>query len=89
MNPALIPQRELNLHVLDSHVLQDLAIVDVPHGLIVPDFGGQQDGAQDDSPPVTWTDADLCVGEEPLQVDLVQRKVSIRRSLCVCVWRQL
>ena len=60
----------INSHVLHSDILQDLAVVDVPDGLVVPDLGGQQDGTQNDPLPVARTDVDLGVGQEPLQVDL-------------------
>lgn len=59
-----------NLHVLHGDVLQDLAVVHVPHGLVVPDFGGQQDGAQDDPLPVARADVHLSVRQQPLQVNL-------------------
>ncbi|TNN72566.1 hypothetical protein EYF80_017173 [Liparis tanakae] len=41
----------------------DLAVVDVPHGLVIPDFGRQQDGPQDDALPVGGADVQLGVGE--------------------------
>lgn len=59
-----------NLHVLHSDVLQDLAVVHIPHGLVVPDFRGQQDGAQDNPLPVARADVHLSVCQQPLQVNL-------------------
>lgn len=70
IKPTSFPKRETNSHVLHSDVLEDLAVVDVPDGLVVPDLGGQQDGTQDDSLPVPRTDVDLRVGQESLHVDL-------------------
>lgn len=64
------PPPSCRSHVLHGDVLEDLAVVDVPDGLIVPDLGGQQDSTKNDPLPVPWTDVDLCVGQEPLQVDL-------------------
>ena len=60
----------MNSHVLHSDVFEDLAVVHVPHGLVVPHLGGQQDGAENDPLPVPGSDVDLCVGQQPLQVDL-------------------
>lgn len=59
-----------HLHVLHCDVLENLAVVHVPDSLVVPDLRGQQDGTQDDSLPVPRTDVDLCIRQEPLQVDL-------------------
>lgn len=61
---------QTNSHVLHSDVLQDLAVVDVPDGLVVPDFGGQQDGSQDHALPVGRADVQLGVGQQALQVNL-------------------
>jgi len=36
------------LHVIDCRVFEDLAVVDVPNGLVVPHFAGQEDGTQED-----------------------------------------
>ncbi len=59
-----------NSHVLHSDVFKDLAVVDVPHSLVVPDFGSQQDGSQDDALPVGGADIQLSVGQQALQVHL-------------------
>lgn len=61
-------------HVLHGDVFEDLAVVHVPDGLVVPDLGGQQDGAQHHPLPVPGTDVDLGVGQQPLQVDLPHGK---------------
>ncbi|KAF3857431.1 hypothetical protein F7725_009291 [Dissostichus mawsoni] len=55
-------------HVLHCDVFEDLAVVDVPHSLVVPDLGGQQDGAENDPLPVTGTDVHLSVRQQPFQV---------------------
>lgn len=60
----------VNSHVLHCDVFEDLAVVDVPHGLVVPHFGGQQDGSQDDALPVGGADIQLGVGQQALQVHL-------------------
>ena len=57
-------------HVLHSDILENLAVVDVPDGLVIPHFGGQQDGSQDDALPVGGADIQLRVGQESLQVHL-------------------
>ena len=49
------------LHVVDVGVLEDLAVVDVPDGLVVPNFAGQQDRAQGDPLPTAGGDVDLSV----------------------------
>lgn len=59
-----------NIHVLHGDVLQDLAVVHVPHGLVIPDFRGQQDGSQDNPLPVAWADVNFSVCQQPLQVNL-------------------
>lgn len=59
-----------NLHVLHGDVLQDLAVVHVPHSLVIPDFRGQQDGTQDNPLPVARADVHLSVCQQPLQVNL-------------------
>lgn len=60
-------------HVLHRDVLEDLAIVHVPHGLVVPHLGGQQDGAEDDAFPVAGADVHLGVRQQPFQVNLQER----------------
>lgn len=57
-------------HILHRDVLQDLAVVHVPHRLVVPHLGGQQDGPQNNPLPVGWTDVNLCVCEKPFEVHL-------------------
>lgn len=59
-----------NSHVLHSDVFKDLAVVDIPDSLVIPDFGGQQDGSQDDALPVGGADIQLSVGQQALQVHL-------------------
>lgn len=51
-------------HVLHGEIFQDLAVVDVPHGLVIPDLAGQQDGAQRDALPAAGGDVDLGVLEQ-------------------------
>lgn len=61
-------------HVLNSDVFEDLTVVNVPHGLIVPDFRGQQDGSQNNPLPVTWANVQLGICQQPLQIYLQQRQ---------------
>lgn len=49
------------IHVLHCDVFEDLAVVYIPHGLVVPHFGGQQNGTQDNTLPVTRANVHLCV----------------------------
>lgn len=51
-----------DLHVLYGDVFEDLTVVHVPHGLIIPHFRRQQNGSQDDPLPVSRTDINLSVG---------------------------
>ena len=44
------------LHIFNCEILEDLAVVDVPHGLVVPDLGCEEDGAQGDALPRTGGD---------------------------------
>lgn len=62
--------RRGNSHILHGDVLEDLAVVDVPHRLVVPHLGRQQDGPQHDAFPVGGANVNLRVGQEPLQVHL-------------------
>ena len=48
-----------DLHVLHSEVLKNLTVVYVPDSLVVPDFAGQQDGAQCDTFPAARGDIHL------------------------------
>ena len=48
-----------DLHVLNSEVLKNLTVVYVPDSLVVPDFAGQQDGAQCDTFPAARGDIHL------------------------------
>ncbi|RUS84300.1 hypothetical protein EGW08_007944, partial [Elysia chlorotica] len=57
-----------HLHVVHLDVLEYLAEVDVPDSLVVPDFGGEDDGAQHHALPVARVDVDLRVGQQALQV---------------------
>lgn len=69
-----------NSHVLYSDILENLAIVDVPDRLVIPDLRRQEDGSQHNPFPVSGANVDLCVGEEPLQIHL-DRHISIVTSL--------
>lgn len=66
-------------HVLNSDVFEDLTVVDVPHGLIVPDFRGQEDGSQNNPLPVRWANVQLGIRQQPLQIYLQQRQWA-----CMC-----
>ena len=48
-------------HVLDGEVLEYLAIVDVPHSLVVPHLARQQDRAESDPLPAARRDVNLGV----------------------------
>ena len=61
-------------HVFYGDVFENLAVVDVPHGLVVPDLRRQQDGAQHDASPVAGHDLDLGVHQQTLQVHLYSRR---------------
>lgn len=61
-------------HVLHSDILEDLAVVNIPDRLVIPDLRGQEDGSQHDALPVGWANIDLRVSQEPLQINLTQRK---------------
>ena len=50
-----------NSHVLDGEVLEYLAIVDVPHSLVVPHLARQQDRAESDPLPAARRDVHLGV----------------------------
>lgn len=69
-----------NSHVLYSDILENLAIVDVPDRLVIPDLRRQEDGSQHNPFPVSGANVDLCVGEEPLQIHL-EKHISIVTSL--------
>ena len=61
-------QTLLHSHVLDGKVLEYLAVVDVPHSLVVPHLAGEQDGAEGDPLPTAGRDVHLGVLEQPLEV---------------------
>lgn len=63
-------------HVFHSDVLKNLAVVNVPDRLVIPDLGRQEDGSQHDTFPVGRANVDLSIGEEPLQVHLDKRHIS-------------
>lgn len=64
----------LNSHVLHSDVFKDLAVVDIPHSLVIPDFRSQQDGSQDNALPVGGADIQLSVSQQALQVHLEEEE---------------
>ena len=55
---------------------EDAAIVDIPHGLVVPHFGSKENRPQHHSLPANGVDLYLSVVEKPLQVDLPARQSS-------------
>lgn len=57
-------------HVLHRNVFEDLAVVDIPHSLVVPDLGGQQDGTKNNPFPVAGANIDLGIRQQPFQVHL-------------------
>ena len=58
------------VHVFNCDILEDLAVVDVPHCLVIPDFRGKQDCSENNSTPVARNDLNLCVGQQALEIDL-------------------
>lgn len=60
--------RNKNAHVVDVGVLQDLAVVDVPHRLVVPDLRCQHYRTEHDASPVRRTQVDFRVVEKTLDV---------------------
>lgn len=61
-------------HVFHGDILENLAVVDVPDRLVVPDFWSQEDGSEHDALPVGRANVDLGVSQEPLQIHLTRRK---------------
>lgn len=57
----LFPPAHTHSHVLHGDVLQDLAVIHIPHGLVVPHLGGQQYCPKNNALPVGWTDIYLCI----------------------------
>ena len=70
----LLMNEKQHSHVLHCDIFEDLAVVDIPHSLVVPDLGGQQDGTENNSLPVTRTDVHLSVCQQPFQVNLKHRQ---------------
>lgn len=56
---------ERHLHIFHSDIFQDLAIVDIPDGLVVPHLGCEQYGAKNDALPVGRRDIDFRVRQQP------------------------
>lgn len=54
-----IHQNLTNSHVLNSNVLQDLAVVHIPNSLVIPNLGGKKNGSQNNSLPVRGTNVNL------------------------------
>lgn len=71
-----------NSHVLHSDVFKDLAVVDIPHSLVIPNFGSQQDGSQDDAFPVGGADIQLSVGQQAFQVHLEEELIGFPLLVC-------
>lgn len=56
-----VHQNLTDSHVLNRNVLEDLAVVHIPHSLIVPHLGGKKNGSQNNSFPVSGTNVDLSI----------------------------
>lgn len=67
---VILQMRRGSSHVFHGDVLEDLAVVDIPHSLVIPDLWGQKDGSQNDPLPVSGTNVDLCISQESLQINL-------------------
>lgn len=67
-------------HVLHCDVLEDLTVVNIPHSLVIPNLGSQQDGSQNDALPVGRADIQLSVGQKTFQIHL-ERKCFIRQLI--------
>ena len=48
-----------DLHVLNSEVLKNLTVVDIPDCLVVPDLAGKQNGTQGDPLPAARSNVNL------------------------------
>ena len=59
----------IHLHVLDCKILENLTVVHIPDGLVIPDLAGQQNSTKSDPLPGSRRDVHLGVCEQPLQVD--------------------
>lgn len=62
--------QKINSHVLHCDVFEDLTVVNIPHGLVIPNFGSQQDGSQNNALPVGGADIQLSVGQKTFQIHL-------------------
>ena len=56
-----VHQNLTNSHVLNCNVLEDLAVVHIPHSLIIPNLRGKKNGSQNNPFPVSGTNVDLSV----------------------------
>lgn len=79
MTDTLMDENE-HPHVLHCDIFEDLTVVDIPHCLVIPDFGGQQNGTENNSLPVTRTDIHLSVCQQPFQVHLTHRRYHISHN---------
>lgn len=61
---------EPDLHVLHCNVLQDLTVVHIPHGLVIPDLRRQQYCTQHNTLPVGRHNINFSIVEQSLQVNL-------------------
>lgn len=78
-----------NSHVFHSDILKNLAVVDIPDRLVIPDLGRQEDGSQHDTLPVGRANVDLGVGEQPLQIHLDKQRVSFVTSVSCLIRNRL
>ena len=66
-----IPPHPLRLsHVLHTCIPENLAVVHIPHCLVVPHLGGEEDGAQHNPLPVARVQVQLSIVEGALQIHL-------------------
>lgn len=72
--------QKINSHVLHCDVFEDLTVVNIPHSLVIPNFGSQQDGSQNNALPVGRADIQLSVGQKTFQIHL-GRKCFMRQLI--------
>lgn len=61
---------DLDLHVFHCDVLEDLAVVHIPHCLVIPNLRRQQYCTQDYPLPIGWHNINFSIVEQSLQVHL-------------------
>uniref|UniRef100_A0A915CD36 Uncharacterized protein n=1 Tax=Parascaris univalens TaxID=6257 RepID=A0A915CD36_PARUN len=55
-------------HIIDIRIPENLTVINIPNGLVIPYFRGEHNCTQNDTPPIRRTEIHFRIIQQPLDV---------------------